>query len=65
MPLMDRGASRHFHNFRHTIQELLHIELFCQKIFNKIKTKNYREIRARSWYCWKALNDWDFLKVIS
>jgi hypothetical protein len=32
---------------------------FIKNIF-KIKNKNVREIGASSWYCWKALDEWDF-----
>jgi hypothetical protein len=32
---------------------------FTKKKF-KIKNQNVREIRASSWYCWKALDEWDF-----
>jgi hypothetical protein len=46
------------------VQELLNIEQFCQRKFNKIKTKCFREIEANSWYCWKTLDEWDFLEVI-
>jgi hypothetical protein len=32
--------------FKPTVQKLLYIEQFCQKKFNKIKTKSFKEIRA-------------------
>jgi len=37
------------------VQELLNIEQFCHWKFNKIKTKNFGEIGASSWHCWKIL----------
>ncbi len=46
--------------FKPTVQKLLCIEQFCQKQFNKIKTKSFKEIRASSSYNWKAFNEWDF-----
>ncbi len=47
--------------FRAMVQELLNIEQFCQRKFNKIKAKCFR---TNSWYCWKTLDEWDFLEVI-
>jgi hypothetical protein len=36
------------------MQNLLNIEQFCQRKFNKIKTKYFRKIRESFWYYWKA-----------
>ncbi len=47
------------------VQELLNIEEFCQRKFNKIKTKIFNDIGAKSWSYWKALDDQDFLETIS
>jgi hypothetical protein len=41
------------------MQELLNIEQFCQKKFNKIKIN---EIETNYWYCWKVLDEWWFLR---
>ncbi len=30
-----------------------------------MKIKCFREIGARSLYCWKALGEWDFMDIIS
>ncbi len=46
------------------LQKLLNIEQFNLKKSNKIKTKYFLKIGASSWYCWKALDKWDFLDVI-
>ncbi len=51
--------------FRQMMEDLLNIEQFCKRKFNKIKTKNAREIGASSCYYWKTLDEWDFLEVIS
>jgi hypothetical protein len=37
---------------------------FELKKINKIKTKLFKEIRASSWYSWKAFDEYDFLEVI-
>jgi hypothetical protein len=39
------------------MEELLNIEQFFQRKFNKIKTKNAREIGASSSYYWKTLGE--------
>jgi hypothetical protein len=41
---MSRATLRWFGSFRPTTQELLNIELFCQRKFNEIKTKYFREL---------------------
>lgn len=47
------------------MQELLNIGQFCQKNFNKnLKNKNPRKIGASSWYCWKALDEFNILKLL-
>jgi hypothetical protein len=46
------------------MQELWAIELFCQRIFNKVKAKNLKEIGAQLWYYWKVLDKWVFLEAI-
>jgi hypothetical protein len=38
------------------MQELLAIEQFCQRIFNKVKVKKLREIGAQLSYYWKVGN---------
>jgi hypothetical protein len=38
----------------------LNIEQFHNFFFQN-QNKNVREIGASSWYCWKALDEWDFL----
>lgn len=45
--------------FRPPMQELLSIEQFCWRKFNKIETKYFKEIKAL-----EALDEWDFLEVI-
>ncbi len=37
-----------------SMQNLLNIEQFCERKFNKIKTKYFRKIRESSCYYWKA-----------
>jgi len=41
---MSRATLRWFGSFRPTTQELLNIEQFCQRKFNEIKTKYFREL---------------------
>ncbi len=41
---MSRATLRWFGSFRSTMQELLNIEQFCQRKFNEIKTKYFREL---------------------
>jgi hypothetical protein len=50
--------------FEPTVEGLLNIQQFCQRKFNKITTRFFRDFAASSWYDWKALNKWDFLDVI-
>jgi hypothetical protein len=45
--------------FRPPMQELLNIEQFYWRKFNKIETKYFKEIKAL-----EALDEWDFLEVI-
>jgi hypothetical protein len=49
--------------FRPTMQELLNIKQNFQRKFPKKII--FKEIRASSWYCWKALDEQGFLEVIS
>jgi hypothetical protein len=37
---------------------------YCHLKFNKIKTKCFIEIGVNFWYCWKVLNEKDFMEVI-
>jgi hypothetical protein len=50
--------------FRLTMQELLSIEQYFQRKFNKIKIKYI----LRNWgnFCifWEAIDKWDFMEVI-
>jgi hypothetical protein len=39
------------------VQELLNIEKFCHRKFNKIKTNFFIDIGAKFWSYWKALDD--------
>jgi hypothetical protein len=41
--------------FRPTMQEVLNIEQFCEKDFNKIKAKFFFDIQTSLRYCWKPL----------
>jgi hypothetical protein len=50
--------------FKPMVEGLLNIQQFCQRKFNKITCKFFRDFVASSWYDWKALNKWDFLHVI-
>ncbi len=64
-PLMSRGVhwvrlimfGVGFIMFGPTVQKLLNIEHFVQWKLILIKTKNYREISAHSWYFWKAFSE--------
>ncbi len=46
------------------MQELSNIEPYCQKIFNKSKTKIFGEIWVRFSIVGKPLDQGDFLEVI-
>ncbi len=50
--------------FRPTLLELLNIEQICEKKFNKIKTKYFKEAKASSRYDWKACDKWGLLEVM-
>ncbi len=49
--------------FRPIVQELMNIENFIQRKFNKIYTYIYMETEAHFWYCWKVFNEQDFMDV--
>jgi len=50
--------------FRHVTQELLNIEKKCKRKLRDIKNKKFRKIAKISSYCWKALDELDFLEMI-
>jgi len=41
--------------FSPMVQELLNIDHFLKKKFNKIKTKSFSEIEISCWYYWEAV----------
>jgi hypothetical protein len=43
----------------------LNIGEFCQRKITITKTKKLSEIGASFWYCWKAVDELDFLETIS